>query len=35
MLYIDDGVFCGPDKLEIDGLINGLKREFKITGEGV
>jgi hypothetical protein len=34
MLYVDDGIFCGPDKKEIDRLIEGLKQEFNITDEG-
>jgi hypothetical protein len=34
MLYVDDGIFCGPNKSEIDGLIEGLKQEFNITDEG-
>jgi hypothetical protein len=34
MLYVDDGIFAGPDKKEIDDLIEGLKGEFKITDEG-
>jgi hypothetical protein len=34
MLYVDDGIFCGPNKGEIDGLIKGLKQEFNITDEG-
>jgi hypothetical protein len=34
MLYVDDGIFVGPDKSEIDGLIKGLEQEFNITDEG-
>ena len=34
MLYVDDGIFAGPNKGEIDGLIEGLKQEFNITDEG-
>lgn len=34
MLYVDDGIFAGPSKTEIDGLITGLKQEFNITDEG-
>jgi hypothetical protein len=34
MLYIDDGIFCGPQKGEIDSLIEGLKAKFNITDKG-
>jgi hypothetical protein len=34
MLYVDDGIFAGPNKDEIEGLIKGLKTEFNITDEG-
>ena len=34
MLYVDDGIFVGPNKGEIDGLIEGLKQEFNITDQG-
>jgi transposase InsO family protein len=34
MLYVDDGIFCGPDKAEIDDCIAELKGEFNITDEG-
>jgi hypothetical protein len=34
MLYVDDGIFAGPDKLEIVNLIRELQAEFKVTDEG-
>jgi hypothetical protein len=34
MLYVDDGIFAGPDQEEIQGLIEELKGEFNITDEG-
>jgi hypothetical protein len=34
MLNVDDGIFCGPNKRAIDGLIKGLKQEFNITDKG-
>jgi hypothetical protein len=34
MLYVDDGIFAGPDQEEIQGLIEELKEEFNITDEG-
>jgi hypothetical protein len=34
MLYVDDGIFAGPDKAEIENLIIGLQKEFNITDEG-
>jgi hypothetical protein len=34
MLYVDDGIFVGPDMGEIKQHIEELKDEFKITDEG-
>jgi hypothetical protein len=34
MLYVDDGIFAGPDKAEITRLIQELQREFNVTDEG-
>ncbi len=34
LLYVDDGIFPGPDPGEIVTLIEELKEEFKITDEG-
>ena len=34
MLYVDDGIFTGPDEQEIKELIEGLRAEFNITDEG-
>jgi hypothetical protein len=34
MLYVDDGIFCGPDKSEINGIIKGLRADFNIKDEG-
>jgi hypothetical protein len=34
MLYVDDGIFAGPDKTETENLIIGLQKEFNITDEG-
>jgi hypothetical protein len=34
MLYVDDGIFMGPDKAEIEAMIKGLKSEFDITDKG-
>jgi hypothetical protein len=34
MLYVDDGIFAGPDKREITQLIKGLQEEFNVTDKG-
>jgi hypothetical protein len=34
MQYVDDGIFCGPDKEEITQLISELKNKFNIMDEG-
>jgi hypothetical protein len=40
LIYVDDGIFIGPDSAEIDNLIASLKRDpsyrtsFDITDEG-
>jgi hypothetical protein len=34
MLYVDDGMFAGPDRAEIANLIKGLQDEFNVTDEG-
>jgi hypothetical protein len=34
MLYVDDGIFAGPDKAEIANLIKELQDEFNVTDEG-
>lgn len=35
MLYMDDGIFAGPNKGEITCLIQGLQKESKVTDKGV
>jgi hypothetical protein len=34
MLYVNDGIFAGPDKEEIATLIRRIQGEFNITNEG-
>ena len=34
MIYVDDGIFAGHDKKEIEGLIKELQKEFNVTDEG-
>jgi hypothetical protein len=34
MVYVDDGIFCGPSGTDISALIEELKGEFEITDEG-
>jgi hypothetical protein len=34
MLYVDDGIFAGPDKEEIAALIRRMQGVFNITDEG-
>jgi hypothetical protein len=34
MLYVDDGIFVGPDKEEIATLIRKMQGVFNITDEG-
>jgi Reverse transcriptase (RNA-dependent DNA polymerase) len=34
MVYIDDGIFCGPDKVDIDICMSELGRRVDITDEG-
>jgi hypothetical protein len=34
MVYTDDGIFCGPDKEEIDQCMQELGKRFDITNEG-
>ncbi len=34
MVYVDDGIFCGPSGEDITALIDELKSEFNITDEG-
>jgi hypothetical protein len=34
MVYVDDGIFAGPDKQEINGLLAQLTKKFTITDEG-
>ena len=34
MVYTDDGIFCGPDMDEINGLFAELGKRFEITDEG-
>jgi hypothetical protein len=34
MLYVDDGIFAGPNKNEINDLLTGLQAEFNIMDEG-
>jgi hypothetical protein len=33
-IYVDDGIFAGPDKGEIAALIRRMQGEFNITDEG-
>lgn len=33
-MYVDDGIFAGPNKQEINELIQWLQGEFKIMDEG-
>jgi hypothetical protein len=34
MVYTDDGIFCGPDKADIDNCMTELGQRFEITDEG-
>ena len=34
MVYTDDGIFCGPDKAEIQKCLDDLQLRFDITDEG-
>jgi hypothetical protein len=34
MVYVNDGIFVGPDQGEINNLLDVLKNEFTITDEG-
>jgi hypothetical protein len=34
MVYTDDGIFCGPDKIEIERCLQELGKRFDITDEG-
>lgn len=34
MVYVDDGIFCGPDKQHIQECIKALKERFTMTDEG-
>ena len=34
MVYTDDGIFCGPDKADIDKCMSDLSSKFEITDEG-
>ena len=34
LIYTDDGILCGPDKAEIEGIIQSLHDNFDLTDEG-
>jgi hypothetical protein len=34
MIYVDDGIFAGPDRKEIEHLFKELKAKFNITDKG-
>jgi hypothetical protein len=34
MIYVDDGIFAGPDRVEIERLIKEMQAKFNVTDEG-